>query len=103
MAQLAEMHFQPRSNKLWFMEPEEAIAFLLDSYPTLVENWRVYGEKALTRYKVRMSQPMISAKVESNEKEKWFSLDIDVEYDGQHLPLERIWKAWVTRSPLRAA
>ena len=95
MAQLAEMHFQPRSNKLWFMEPEEAIAFLLDSYPTLVENWRVYGEKALTRYKVRMSQPVISAKVESNEKEKWFSLDIDVEYDGQHLPLERIWKAWV--------
>ena len=95
MAQLAEMHFQPRSTRLWFMEPEEAIAFLLDSYPTLVENWRVYGEKALTRYKVRMSQPVISAKVESNEKEKWFSLDIDVEYDGQHLPLERIWKAWV--------
>lgn len=95
MAQLAEMHFQPRSTRLWFMEPEEAIAFLLDSYPTLVENWRVYGEKALTRYKVRMSQPVISAKVESNEKEKWFTLDIDVEYDGQHLPLERIWKAWV--------
>lgn len=42
-----------------------------------------------------MSQPVISAKVESNEKEKWFTLDIDVEYDGQHLPLERIWKAWV--------
>ncbi len=95
MTQLAEMHFQPRSTKLWFMEPEEAIAFLLDSYPTLVENWRVYGEKALTRYKVRMSQPIISAKIESNEKEKWFSLDIDVEYDGQHLPLEKIWKAWV--------
>lgn len=95
MTQLAEMHFQPRSNKLWFMEPEEAIAFLLDSYPTLVENWRVYGEKALTRYKVRMAQPSITAKVESNEKEKWFSLDISVEYDGQRLPLERIWKAWV--------
>lgn len=95
ITQLSEMHFQPRSNKLWFMEPEEAIAFLLDSYPTLVENWRVYGEKALTRYKVRIAQPVITAKVESNEKEKWFNLDIDVEYDGQHLPLERIWKAWV--------
>lgn len=94
IAQLAEMRFQPRSNKLWFMEPEEAIAFLLDSYPKLVENWRVYGEKALTRYKVRIAQPIISAKVESNEKEKWFTLDISVEYDGQHLPLERIWKAW---------
>ena len=34
MAQLAEMHFQPRSTRLWFMEPEEAIAFLLDSYPS---------------------------------------------------------------------
>ncbi len=94
MAQLTEMRFQPRSNKLWFMEPEEAIAFLLDSYPKLVENWRVYGERALTRYKVRMAQPIISAKVESNEKDKWFSLDINVEYDGQNLPLERIWKAW---------
>lgn len=94
MAQLAEMRFQQRSNKLWFMEPEEAIAFLLDSYPKLVENWRVYGEKALTRYKVRIAQPVITAKVESNEKEKWFSLDIGVEYDGQNLPLERIWKAW---------
>ncbi|HIU17822.1 MAG TPA: DEAD/DEAH box helicase [Candidatus Avidesulfovibrio excrementigallinarum] len=94
MTQLAEMRFQPRSNKLWFMEPEEAIAFLLDSYPKLVENWRVYGEKALTRYKVRIAQPVISAKLESNEKEKWFSLDISVEYDGQQLPLEKIWKAW---------
>ncbi len=94
MAQLAEMRFQQRSNKLWFMEPEEAIAFLLDSYPKLVENWRVYGEKALTRYKVRIAQPVITAKVESNEKEKWFTLDIGVEYDGQNLPLERIWKAW---------
>ena len=44
---------------------------------------------------VRMAQPSITAKVESNEKEKWFSLDISVEYDGQRLPLERIWKAWV--------
>ncbi len=95
ISQLTEMRFQPRSNKLWFMEPEEAIAFLLDSYPMLVENWRVYGEKALTRYKVRITQPIITAKVESNEKEKWFNLEIDVEYDGQHLPLERIWKAWI--------
>jgi len=94
MSQLAEMRFQPRSNKLWFMEPEEAIAFLLDFYPKLVENWRVYGEKALSRYKVRISQPIIVSKVESNEKEKWFSLDIAVEYDGQQLPLEKIWKAW---------
>ncbi len=94
MAQLAEMRFQPRSNKLWFMEPEEAIAFLLDSYSKLIENWRVFGEKALTRYKVRIAQPVISAKVESNEKEKWFSLDISVEYEGQKLPLEKIWKAW---------
>ncbi len=95
IAQLTEMRFQPRSNKLWFMEPEEAIAFLLDSYPKLVENWRVYGERALTRYKVRIAQPVITAKVESNEEEKWFNLEINVEYDGQNLPLERIWKAWV--------
>ena len=95
LTQLAEMRFQPRSNKLWFMEPEEAIAFLLDSYPKLVENWRVFGEKALSRYKVRIAQPVINAKVESNEEEKWFNLDISVEYDGQNLPLERIWKAWV--------
>lgn len=33
-----EMHFQMRTPRMWFMEPEEAIAFLLDYYPKLVEN-----------------------------------------------------------------
>ncbi|MDD6181675.1 MAG: SNF2-related protein [Desulfovibrionaceae bacterium] len=94
MDELEDMGFQSRSNKLWFLEPEEAIAFLLDSYPALVEKYRVYGEKALSRYKVRTSQSVITASVESNEKEKWFSLDINVEYDGQSVPLEKIWKAW---------
>jgi len=95
MSQLAEMRFQPRSNKLWFMEPEEAISFLLDSYPLLLKTWRVYGEATLARYKVRASTPTISASVESNEKEKWFTLDVQVEYEGQNVPLERIWKAWL--------
>ena len=88
------MGFQARSSKLWFLEPEEAISFLLDSYPKLVENYRVFGEKALSRYKVRSTKSKITAKVTSNEKEKWFSLDITVDYDGQTLPLERIWNAW---------
>ncbi len=92
--QLLEMHFQPRNNRIWFLEPEEAIAFLLDAYPKLVSEYRVYGEKALSRYKVRLSQPIISAKVESNEQEKWFSLDLSVEYEGQHVPIDKIWKAW---------
>ena len=95
MSQLSDMRFQMRTARLWFMEPEEAIAFLLDHYPKLVEEWRVFGEKALSRYKVRMSHPVITAKVETDEKEKWFNLDINVEYDGQRLPLDRIWKAWV--------
>jgi len=94
ITQLTDMGFQPRSNKLWFMEPEEAIAFLLDSYTKLVESWRVYGEQTLSRYKVRMAQPTITATIESDEKEKWFNLDISVEYDGQTLPLDLIWKAW---------
>lgn len=88
------MGFQARSSKLWFLEPEEAISFLLDSYPKLVENYRVFGEKALSRYKVRSTKSKITAKVTSNEKEKWFSLDITVDYDGQTLPLEKIWNAW---------
>ena len=95
LSQLSEMHFQPRNNKLWFMEPEEAISFLLDSYPTLVQNWRVYGETTLSRYKVRTTTPAINASVQSNEQEKWFSLDVNVEYEGQSLPLEKIWKAWL--------
>ncbi len=95
LTQLSDMRFQPRSSRLWFMEPDEAISFLLDSYPTLLENWRVYGEATLSRYKVRASTPVINANVESDEKNKWFSLDISVEYDGQTLPLERIWKAWL--------
>ncbi len=96
LQQLSDMRFQPRTNKLWFMEPEEAIAFLLDSYPSLIEEWRVFGEATLSRYnKVHKSSPIISATVESNEQEKWFSLDVEVEYDGQSLPLERIWRAWL--------
>ncbi len=91
---LEQMGFQQRSNKLWFLEPEEAIAFLLDSYPTLLETFRVYGEKALSRYKVRTSQSVITATVESEENEKWFNLDIEIEYDGQSVALEKIWKAW---------
>ena len=59
-----------------------------------MENYRVFGEKALSRYKVRSTKSKITAKVTSNEKEKWFSLDITVDYDGQTLPLEKIWNAW---------
>lgn len=92
--ELSTMQFQARSNKLWFLEPEEAIAFLLDFYPKLVERYRVYGEKALSRYKMRTANATICAKVTSNEKEKWFSLDVTVDYEGQSLPLEKIWKAW---------
>ena len=94
MSDLAAMDFQSRSNRLWFLEPEEAISFLLDSYPKLVDYYRVYGEKALSRYKVRTARSTITAEVVSNEKEKWFSLDISVDYEGQSLPLEKIWKAW---------
>ncbi len=94
IGELSSMGFQARSNKVWFLEPEEAIAFLLDSYPHLVEMYRVYGEKALSRYKVRTTASTIVAQVTSNEKEKWFSLDISVDYDGQSLPLEKVWKAW---------
>ncbi|MDE5833315.1 MAG: DEAD/DEAH box helicase [Desulfovibrio sp.] len=94
MNELSSMQFQSRSNKLWFLEPEEAIAFLLDFYPKLVQNYRVYGEKALSRYKIRAAKATISASVTSNEKAKWFSLDITADYEGQSLPLEKIWKAW---------
>lgn len=92
---LTEMKFQPRNNRIWFLEPEDAINFLLDAYPKLVEEFRVYGEKNLTRYKVRLSKPVITAVVESNEEDRWFNLNIDVQYDGQSVPLEKIWKAWV--------
>lgn len=94
MAELVEMSFQARSAKVWFLEPEEAVAFLLDYYPKLVENYRVFGEKALSRYKVRTCPANIVAQVKSNEKEKWFSLEIGVDYEGQTLPLDKIWKAW---------
>ena len=95
LTELSSIGFQPRSNKLWFLEPEEAIAFLLDTYPKLIEKYRVYGEKALSRYKVRSTKSTIQAEVVSNEKDKIFSLDISVDYDGQSLPLEKIWKAWM--------
>lgn len=92
---LTDMKFQPRSSRVWFLEPEDAITFLLDAYPKLVAQYRVYGEKNLTRYKVRLSKPVITASVESNEQDKWFNLNIDVQYDGQSVPLEKLWKAWL--------
>ncbi|MCR4667215.1 MAG: DEAD/DEAH box helicase [Desulfovibrio sp.] len=95
LQELSSMNFQARSNKLWFLEPEEAISFLLDFYPGLLERYRVYGEKALSRYKVRATQGVVQATLTSNEKDKWFSLDISVDYDGESLPLEKIWKAWM--------
>ncbi len=91
---LLEIKFQPRNNRVWFLEPEEAVNFLLDIYPKLVERYRVFGESALSRFKVRLSKPQINAAVSTDEKEKWFNLDIEVSYDGQSVPLEKIWKAW---------
>ena len=94
---LMDMGFQPRNNSIWFLEPEEAISFLLDSYPKLVEKYRIYGEKNLTRYKVRLTQPVIVAKLESKEEDKWFNLDLAVEYDDQRVPIDKIWKAWTQK------
>ena len=91
---LGEMGFQPRNNALWFLEPEEAIVFLLDSYPKLLEHYRVFGEQSLTRYKVRLTKPVITAEVKSKEEDKWFNLELAVEYDDQQVPIDRIWKAW---------
>ncbi len=90
MNDLAAMQFQARSNKIWFLEPEEAIVFLLDYFPRLTKEYTVIGEGTLQRYKVRTAKANIAAQVTSNEKEKWFSLDIAVDYDGQTLPLEKI-------------
>ena len=94
LTMLTDMHFQARNNANWFLETEEAIVFLLDAYPKLVAKYRVYGEKNLTRYKVRLSTPVIVAEVESKEEEKWFNLDLQVAYDDQRVPIEKIWKAW---------
>ncbi|WP_457571230.1 SNF2-related protein [Desulfovulcanus sp.] len=94
LSKLMDMGFQARNNAVWFLEPEEAITFLLDHYPGLIKEYRVFGEQNLTRYKVRLSPPNVVAKVETKEKDKWFNLDIVVEYDDIQVPIEKIWKAW---------
>ncbi|MBU1002916.1 MAG: DEAD/DEAH box helicase [Proteobacteria bacterium] len=94
--QLVDMNFQPRNNENWFLEPEEAIAFLLDSYPQLLEKYRIYGEKNLARYKVRLTTPVIVAEVETEENQKWFNLELAVDYDGQRVPIDKIWEAWTS-------
>jgi non-specific serine/threonine protein kinase len=91
---LMDMNFQPRNSSIWFLEPEEAITFLLDAYPKLVEAYRVYGEKDLTRYKVRLTPPNVVATVETQEEDKWFNLEISVEYEDVSVPIDKIWKAW---------
>ncbi len=93
---LINMKFQSRNNYIWFLEPEEAINFLLDLYPELVKKYRVYGEKNLKKYKVRHVPPKISAKVERDKEEtNWFNVDLNVEYGDISVPIEKIWKAWV--------
>jgi len=94
LTMLVDMGFQSRSNSLWFLEPEEAIVFLLDAYPKVVEEYRVYGEKDLTRFKVRLTPPSVVAKIETQEEDKWFNLDINVEYEDLSVPIDKIWKAW---------
>ena len=94
LSKLIDMGFQARNNSVWFLEPEEAITFLLDHYPGLIKEYRVFGEQNLTRYKVRLSPPNVVAKVETREEDKWFNLDIVVEYDDIQVPIEKIWKAW---------
>ncbi len=92
---LTEMHFQSRNNSVWFLEPEEAINFLLDNYPSLVEQYRIYGEQSLSKYKVRHSVPKVVATVEKDEEDtNWFDLNVSVEYDNQRISIEKIWKAW---------
>ncbi|WP_028586740.1 DEAD/DEAH box helicase [Desulfocurvus vexinensis] len=93
---LVDMHFQPRNNENWFLEPEEAIAFLLDAYPSLVAKYRVYGEKNLSRYKVRLTTPTIVAEVQTEEEQKWFNLELAVDYDGQRVDMDTIWEAWTS-------
>ena len=58
---LAEFKFQPRDASTWFLEQDLAIDFLLGAYPMLVEKYRVFGERALSRYKVRFDQPQAMA------------------------------------------
>ncbi len=92
---LIEMGFQSRTNSMWFLEPEGAINFLLDYYPVLVEKYRVYGEKNLSRFKVRHVKPRIVASVDSEEENQdWFELNLSVEYDNIRVPIEKVWKAW---------
>lgn len=92
---LIDMGFQSRTNSVWFLEPEGAINFLLDYYPDLVKKYRVYGEKNLSRFKVRHVKPKIVASIESqDEREDWFDLNLSVEYDNIKVPIEKIWKAW---------
>jgi non-specific serine/threonine protein kinase len=95
LQELRRMHFKPRNNAIWFLEPEEAITFLLDSYPQLVQTYRVFGEKNLSRYKVRHTSPRVVAEVEEDEESgDWFDLNINVEYEDVSVPIEKIWKAW---------
>ncbi|MDQ7031637.1 MAG: DEAD/DEAH box helicase [Desulfonauticus sp.] len=94
LSRLLKLNFQARNNSLWFLEPEKAINFLLDEYPKLIKEYRVYGEKNLKKYKVRLSPPKIVAEVKSGEDNNWFNVDIQIKYDDISVPIEKIWKAW---------
>jgi non-specific serine/threonine protein kinase len=95
---LTSMNFQARSpDPSGFWNRKRPSPFLLDAYPEMVQEYRMFGEQSLNRYKVRLADPEVVAILETQDdkaEDKWFNLDISVDYDGERVPIDKIWKAW---------
>ena len=90
---LQEMGFLKRTYSKWFLYSERVIDFLLNSYPTLIQSYSVFGEKRLHKYKICTNIPTVHARVLT--KEKTFNVDMYVKYDTENISMESIWQEWI--------
>ncbi|MDE7468930.1 MAG: DEAD/DEAH box helicase, partial [Desulfovibrionaceae bacterium] len=90
---LQEMGFLKRTNSKWFLNSERVIDFLLNSYPTLISTYSVFGEKRFHKYKMCTNIPTVHADITT--KESTFNVDLYVKYDTENISMEAIWKEWV--------
>lgn len=90
---LQEFGFLKRTVSKWFLNSEKVIDFLLNSYPTLISSYTVFGERRFQKYKMCTNTPTVHATVVTQEHT--FNVDMYVSYDTENVSMEAIWKEWV--------
>ncbi|MFT5458928.1 MAG: hypothetical protein ACI9K2_005438, partial [Myxococcota bacterium] len=71
---------------------DAAVAFLLDLLPTLVDDWVVFGEDGLVRYRVSGA---LTPSVGFRSGEDWFDLDVRFTRGSRSAPVGQVLASWL--------